>query len=46
LRDLSIAAALSLVFGPLVAALAAYYPARQAAALDVVEATRSERVTL
>ena len=46
LRDLSIAAALSLIFGPLVAALAAYYPARQAAALDVIEATRSERVTL
>ena len=31
---------------PLVAGLAAYYPARQAAAMDVVEATRSERVTL
>ncbi|HUX75530.1 MAG TPA: FtsX-like permease family protein [Anaerolineae bacterium] len=46
LRDLSTAAALSLVFGPLVAALAAQYPARQAAALDVVEATRSERVAL
>ena len=46
LRDLGIAAALSLIFGPLVAALAAYYPARQAAAMDVVEAARSERVTL
>jgi ABC-type antimicrobial peptide transport system permease subunit/class 3 adenylate cyclase len=46
LRDLGIAAVLSLIFGPLVAALAAYYPARQAAAMDVVEATRSERVTL
>ncbi len=46
LRDLGLAAALSLVFGPLVAALAAYYPARRAAAMDVVEATRSERVTL
>ncbi|MEE8389437.1 MAG: FtsX-like permease family protein, partial [Anaerolineae bacterium] len=46
LRDWAIAAAVSLVFGPLVAALAAYYPARQAAAMDVVEATRSERVTL
>jgi putative ABC transport system permease protein len=46
LRDLAIAAVLSLVFGPLVAALAAYYPARRAAAMDVVEATRSERLTL
>jgi len=46
LRDLGLGAALSLVFGPLVAALAAYYPARQAAAMGVVEATRSERVTL
>ncbi len=46
LRDWSIAAAVSLFFGPLVAALAAYYPARQAAAMDVVEATRSERVAL
>lgn len=46
LRDWGIAALVSLMFGPLVAALAAYYPARQAAAMDVVEATRSERVTL
>jgi len=46
LRDWSLAAAASLLFGPLVAALAAYYPARQAAAMDVVEATRSERLAL
>ncbi|MFZ5918686.1 MAG: FtsX-like permease family protein [Chloroflexota bacterium] len=46
LRDWGLAALISLVFGPLVAALAAYFPARQAAAMDVVEATRSERVTL
>ena len=35
LRDLSITSALSLIFGPLVAALAAYYPAKQVAALAV-----------
>lgn len=46
LRDAGIASLVALIFGPLVAALAAYYPARQAAALDIVEATRSERVTL
>ena len=46
LRDLGIASALSWVLGPLVAGLAASYPARQAAAMDVVEATRSERVAL
>jgi ABC-type antimicrobial peptide transport system permease subunit len=46
LRDWGLAAAVSLLFGPLVAALAAYVPARWAAAMDVVEATRSERVTL
>ncbi len=46
LRDWGLAAAVSLVFGPLVAALAAYVPARWAAAMDVVEATRSERVML
>jgi putative ABC transport system permease protein len=46
LRDWCLAAAVSLVLGPLVAALAAYVPARWAAALDVVEATRTERVTL
>jgi putative ABC transport system permease protein len=40
------AAAASLVFGPLVAGLAAYYPARRAAARPVVEATRSEQVAL
>ena len=46
LRDWGLAAVVSLLFGPLVAALAAYYPARQAAAMNVVEATRSERVAL
>jgi putative ABC transport system permease protein len=46
LRDWCLAAAVSLVVGPLVAGLAAYVPARWAAALDVVEATRTERVTL
>ncbi|MCP4541956.1 MAG: FtsX-like permease family protein [Chloroflexi bacterium] len=46
LRTLGITAALSMIFGPLVAGLAAYYPARQAAAMDVVEATRSERLAL
>ncbi len=46
LGDVGILATTSLLIGPLVAALAAYYPARQAAAMDVVEATRSERVTL
>ncbi len=46
LRDMGWASLFALIFGPLVAALAAYYPAKQAAAMDVVEATRSERVTL
>lgn len=46
LRDWCLAAAASMVLGPLVAALAAYAPARWAAALDVVEASRTERVTL
>jgi ABC-type antimicrobial peptide transport system permease subunit/class 3 adenylate cyclase len=46
LRDLGISSGLSFVFGPLVAGLAAYYPARQAAGMDVVEATRDERVAL
>jgi putative ABC transport system permease protein len=46
LGDMGIAAAAVLVFGPLVAGLAAFIPARQAAALDVIEATRSEQVAL
>jgi len=46
LRDLGLAAAVSLIFGPLVAGLAAYYPARRAAAIEIVKATRSEQVTL
>jgi putative ABC transport system permease protein len=46
LRDWFLAAAVSSVLGPLVAALAAYVPARRAAAMDVVEATRSEWVML
>ncbi len=36
----------SLVMAPLIAALAAYYPARQAAAMDVIAATRSEQLAL
>ncbi len=46
LGDVGVLAVASLIFAPLVTALAAYYPARQAAAMDVVEATRSERVAL
>jgi len=46
LRDLGLAAAVSLIFGPLVAGLAAHYPARRAAAMEIVKATRSEQVTL
>ncbi len=46
LRDMSQAALVCLFIAPLVAALAAYYPARQAAALDVMDATRSEQLTL
>ncbi|MBN1579169.1 MAG: ABC transporter permease, partial [Anaerolineae bacterium] len=46
LRDWGLAAIVSLLFGPLVAAWAAYYPAKQAASMDVVEATRSEQVAL
>jgi putative ABC transport system permease protein len=46
LRNMGIAVAVSFIFGPLVAGLAAHYPARQAAATDVIEATRSEQVTL
>ncbi|HLF87466.1 MAG TPA: FtsX-like permease family protein, partial [Anaerolineales bacterium] len=45
-QDMVMASLFSLVFAPFVAALAAYFPARQAAALDVVEATRSERLSL
>ncbi len=45
-RDLLFSSLLSLIFGPLAAGLAAYYPARQAAAMDVIDATRSERLTL
>jgi putative ABC transport system permease protein len=46
LRDWGVAALVSLIFGPLVAALAAYVPARRAASMNVVETTRSERVML
>ena len=46
LADWAVAAAMALVFGPLVAGLAAYVPARRAAAADVVAATRSEKVSL
>ncbi|MCB9445594.1 MAG: FtsX-like permease family protein, partial [Ardenticatenaceae bacterium] len=46
LRVLGLATLFSFIFGPLVAGLAAYFPARQAAAVNVVEATRSERISL
>jgi putative ABC transport system permease protein len=46
LRAWGLAAAISMALGPLVAGLAAYVPAKRAAALDVVESTRSEQVTL
>ncbi len=46
LRDWGIAAAVSLFFGPLVAGTAAYFPARQAATINVVEATRRESLSL
>ena len=45
-RDMALASLFSLIFAPLVAALAAYFPARQAAALNIIEATRTERLTL
>jgi len=41
-RDLALAWAAALIGGPLVAGLAAYLPARAAAAMNVVEATRWE----
>ncbi|MBN1658548.1 MAG: FtsX-like permease family protein [Anaerolineae bacterium] len=46
LGDWAAAAAVALAFGPLVAGLAAYVPARRAAAADVVAATRSEQISL
>jgi putative ABC transport system permease protein len=46
LRDWAVATIVSLLFGPLVAGMAAYYPARRAAAIDVAEAARSERLVL
>ena len=46
LRDQGIASACALVLGPLVSALAAYFPARRAASLDVIGAARGERVML
>jgi ABC-type lipoprotein release transport system permease subunit len=42
LRDLLLAWAVALIGGPLVAGLAAYLPARTAAGMSVVEATRYE----
>ncbi len=45
-REMSKAALACFFVAPLVAALAAYYPARQAAAMDVIDATRSEQLTL
>lgn len=43
LRDWAVAALVALVFGPLVAGAAAYWPARQAARLSVIEAARDDR---
>lgn len=45
-RDMGLMALAALFFAPALAALAAYWPARQAAALDVAEATRSEELSL
>lgn len=42
LGDLGLASAVALIAGPLVAALAAYWPARAAARASIVEATRGE----
>ncbi len=46
LKALGLSAALGLVASPLIAGLAAYFPARRAAGLDIIEATRTERVGL
>lgn len=46
LVDLGIAAAIALVLGPVVAVLAASIPAKRAADMEVVEATRCERLGL
>ncbi|MCP4426549.1 MAG: FtsX-like permease family protein, partial [Chloroflexi bacterium] len=46
LRDMGVATAVSLILAPIIAGLAAYYPARQAAAVNVIEATRSERLII
>jgi putative ABC transport system permease protein len=46
LRDWSLAAVVSLFFGPLVAALAAYLPVKQATVIDVIQVIRSEQITL
>jgi putative ABC transport system permease protein len=46
LRDMGIVTLVSLILAPLIAATAAYFPARQAAAVNVVEATRGERLSL
>ncbi len=46
LQDWAVSAGVVLVVGPLVAGLAAYFPARRAAGRNVVEVTRSERVGL
>jgi len=45
-REMAKAALACLFIAPLVAALAAYWPAKQAAAMDVMDATRSEQLTL
>ena len=46
LSVMGVATLVALAASPLIAALAAYYPAREAAAMDVIQATRSERLTL
>lgn len=44
--DMGIAGLFSIILSPLVAGFAAYFIAKQAAALDIADATRSEHLTL
>ncbi|MCP5101622.1 MAG: FtsX-like permease family protein, partial [Chloroflexi bacterium] len=46
LRDWGIATIFALIFGPLVAFAAAYAPAKLAAATNIIDATRSERISM
>ncbi|KAA3661405.1 MAG: hypothetical protein DWQ04_16575, partial [Chloroflexi bacterium] len=45
-RDMGIATIASLLLGTVVAGMAAYFPARNAAATNIIDATRSEKVTI